>query len=230
MDLLGGIAGILGGLFGGGGSSSQSFEKHSTTKTDATTTDLSPDLLKQLEDLFKSSVGSGNFQTSSNALVDRIKQLSTAAQKPEFDVAGFAKGVTDQASAAAGLDLESAINGLLSKSGVTESGNSMNALLANKLRNQTTANIAGVNAQATATGEGIRSSQSNTLTQGIQNLSATLSQQILQLIQGTRGATATGTSTSKEDTVGKGTTTEKSNPFDAIANAFGSLNSAKLGA
>ena len=78
----------------------------------------------------------------------------------------------------------------------------MGALLANKLRNATAANLGGISAQATATGEGIRQSQQNEITTGITSTSSTLLQSILSLISGTRGADTTGTSTTNTKTTG----------------------------
>jgi hypothetical protein len=232
MDFLSGIGSILGGLFGGmgGKDSTQEFEKHSTVNSSASATDLSPELLKSLETLFQSTVKGGGFKKSGDAITGRLNQLISQAKRPEFDVAGFAKGITDQATSAAGLQLESDINGLLSQSGTTESGNSMSQLIANKLRNQTAANLSGISAQATGVGEGLRQSQQGQLTEGIGTLSTSLSDQILKLIQSTRGASTSGTSTSKEDTKGKGTASESGDPFSALGGLFSSMGKARTDA
>ena len=225
MEIIAGLLGGLGKLFGTKSKQSEDFEKHSTVTTDASTQDLSPELLKSLESLFTGQVGGTGFSDATSAINNRLGQLTAQAAQPQFDVSGFAKGVTDQATAAAGLDLESTINGILSQSGISEGGGSMNALLANKLRNQTAANLAGVNAQATATGEGIRQSQQQGLTQGISTLGTNLAGSILDLIKSTRGASNTGTSKSVEDTKGKGNVSgkETGNPFQGFADVFGSF-------
>lgn len=232
LGAIGGILGGIGSLFGDKSKSTQSFSRDSTTTTNATAQDLSPDLLKSLEALFKGQIGGSGFSDSTGAIDTRLKQLSQQALQPQFDVAGFASGISRQAEAAAGLDLESSINGMLSASGGSEGGNSMNALLANKMRNTTAANLAGISSQATATGENIRQTQQNSITSGIQGLGGTLADQLLKLIQGTRGASNTGQSTSHEKTKGTGTDTSTSstNPFTAIGNIFGSFAGAKSNA
>lgn len=216
------------GLFSSSASSTEEFEKHSTVKTNAAAQDLSPELLKMLEGLFKSTLSNGQFQQSGNAISSRLEQLLAQAKQPQFDVSGFAKGITDQATAGAGLQLESDINGLLSKSGTTESGNSMSALLANKMRNVTAANLSGISSQATATGEQIRQAQQGQITEGIQGLGTSLSDQILKLIGTTRGASQTGQSTSVEDTKGKSKTTSESSP--SLLSSLGSIFSLFTGA
>jgi len=232
MGIISGILGALGGIFGDKSKQNESFVRDSTTKTNASAQDLSPELLKSLESLFQSQVQGPGFGQAQDAISARLAQLSTQANAPQFDVAGFAKGITDQATAAAGLDLESNINSVLSGSGASEGGNSMNALLANKLKNQTAANIAGISQQATATGEQIRQGQQGQITAGIQGLSSTLSNAILDLIKSTRGASNTGKSESVEHTEGSGTMTgtQSTNPFSAFANLFGSFNNARTNA
>lgn len=232
MGIISGILGALDGILGDKQKQSESFERDSTTNTKASAQDLSPELLKSLESLFQSQVTGPGFGQSQDAISARLAQLSTQAQQPQFDVASFSKGVTDQAASAANLDLESNINAILSNSGGSETGNSMNSLLANKLRNQTAANLAGINQQATATGEQIRQGQQGQITAGIQGLSSTLSNAILELIKSTRGASNTGQSESKEHTEGTGnvSASQTTNPFSAFANIFGSFNNARTNA
>lgn len=229
FDLIGGILGGLGGLFGGKKKQNESFERITKTESEATATDLSPELLKELESLFMSTLGSGQFEQTGSALSSRLQQLMGRAGEDQFDVAGFAKGITDQAVAGAGLDLESSINGMMSASGSSIAGNSMGTLLANKLRNQTAANLSGIAAQATATGEGIRQAQQQGLTEGIMGLSGALSGQIMDLIKSTRGARNHGTAKSKEHTKGKGTISESggSNPFSFFGDLLGSFGDAQ---
>lgn len=215
--MLGQIGGLLSSLFGGSSSSSGSFNSTTNSKTNASSQDLSPELLKSLEGLFQGQVGGTGFSDSTAAVGGRLKQLVDQSKQPQFDVAGFAKGITDAATSGAQIDLESGINGMLSKSGITESGNSMGALLANKLRNQTAATLGGVAAQATATGEGIRQSQQNEITSGINTSSQTILQSILNLISGTRGADTTGTSTTDSKTSG----TQSSKTRGGLLGLFG---------
>ena len=215
--MLGQIGGLLSGLFGGSSGSSGSFNSTTRATTNASSKDLSPELLKSLESLFKTQVGGEGFGDATEAVSGRLKQLVDQSNAPGFDVAGFAKGITDQATAGAQLDLESGINDMLSRSGITESGNSMGALLANKLRNQTAANLSGISAQATATGEGIRQSQQSQITEGIEGTSQTLLSSILELIGKTRGADTTGTSTTDSKTSG----TQKSKTKGGLLGLFG---------
>lgn len=229
MDFLGVVGSLLGGLFGGD-SSDQSYTRHSVTDTTATAQDLSDPLLAQLENLFTTVIGGGGFERAGTATNNRLNQLVDQANAPQFDVNAFAKGITDQATAGAQLDLESSINGLLGKSGITESGNSAGALLANKLKNQTAANLAGINQQAVATGEQIRQSQQGQITEGIRGLSGDLANQILSLIQQTRGARQAGTSHSVEDSSGTGTASSSSNPFSALGDFFSGLRGARSAA
>lgn len=210
------FGGILGGLFGGGGSKS-SYTKDSKIDTTAEYQDLSPELLKQLEGLFSKGVGSGGFEMGTESMMSRLGQLNDQAKLPMFDVEQFAKGINDQAKAGALLDLESGIHGAGSATGGSSSGNSMAALLSNKLQNQTAANLAGISSEATATGEGIRQAQQQQLTEGIMGLSGGLSQQILSLIGATRGANTKGKSTSIEKTKG----TEKTGGSGIFGKIFG---------
>ena len=232
LEIIGGLAGALGGLFGDKKKQSESFESTTNTESEAQSQDLSPELLKSLESLFQTITQGGQFEKAGDAVSGRLDQILQQAAQPQFDVASFAKGITDQAVAGAQLDLESSINDMLSASGISESGNSMSALLANKMRNTTAANLGGISAEATATGEGIRQAQQGQITEGIAGLSGSLSDQVLGIIQSTRGASNKGTAKSKEHTKGTGTMAGKSqsNPFSAFANIFGSLSGAKANA
>lgn len=192
FDWAGLISG-LGGLFGR--KSSQSFDKNFTSTTNASGQDLSPELLKALEGLFMGEMGAGRFGTGADAIQGRLGQLQRQAKEPQFDVSKYVKGIMDQAGAMAGLELESGINNTAGNVGGSVSGNSMAALLANKMRNITASNLAGIGQQATASGEQIRMAQQEQLTQGISGLGGMLQQAILGLIGATRGASVSGTST-----------------------------------
>lgn len=198
------ILSIIGGLLGGLKFGKESFSRTSKIDTEAESQDLDPEMLKILNNLFAGQVGGKGFGNAQDAFGGRLAQLMGKAGEKEFDVNAFASGITKQATAGAQLDLESQINGMLSKSGSSEGGNSMNALLANKLRNVTAANLAGITSQATATGEGIRQSQQAQITEGIGAMGGALSQNILQLIMATRGASQRGKSKTTEVTSGKG--------------------------
>lgn len=181
LNLIGGLLGGLGGMFGE--------EQTTHTVTDAEGQDLPDAQLKMLMDLFNSIVGNGTFGQANAALSGQLGRVENEALRVPFQAEAFAEDITKQASAAAGLDLESAVNNIISSNGGGgESGNSMTALLGNKVRNQTAANLGGIAAQARATGEGIRQSQFKSNTDNIRGLSGDLTSQILGLIQMSRGA------------------------------------------
>ncbi len=207
LGLIGGLLGGLGGLFGNKSSSTQTeeFERDTNTKTRASAQDLSPELLAALEGLFMSQLSGGGFDRATEGMDRRLAQLLEQSERPEFDVQGFAQGISDQATAGARMDLDRDVNNLLSAVGGSASGNTMASLLANQLQNNTTANLAGVMSKAVGEGEMIRQSQQGQLTEGIAGLSGGLSQQILGLIQATRGASQTGESETDEHTTGRST-------------------------
>lgn len=236
LSMITGLLSGLGGLFGGGGSEeTEDYEEFTDSTTTASSQDLSPELLKSLESLFQTTLGSGQYEASSTAMSTRLQQLMDQANRPEFDVSSFAKGVTDQGVAAAGLDLESSINEMLGSAGVSEGGNSMSALLGNKMRNVTAANVSGISANATATGEQIRQAQQGQITEGIAGLSGQLQDAVIQMIQSTRGATQTGTSRTQEHTKGTSTTTGKKKGgaggfFSGLGGFFNQMQDARTNA
>jgi hypothetical protein len=116
----------------------------------------------------------------------------------------------------------------------------MTALLENRLRNDTAANLAGVRAGAVSTGEQIRQAEESRLTAGIQGLSDSLANQVLSLVTQGRGARTAGTTTSEEastettktNTTGTTTSTtkDKKNPFESFSNLFSVLGQSNLAA
>jgi hypothetical protein len=206
-----GILGSLGGLFGGNKKQTQheSWNEWKENWSKADSQDLSPELLKSLEGLFMKQMNSGQFESGTNAIQGRLEQLMKQSQDPQFDVDKYASGIRDQATSAAQLDLESGINSMLSQAGVSEGGNSMNALMANKMRNTTAANLGGVFSQAYGEGEQIRQAQQGQLTEGIQGLGGSLVESMLGLIGATRGASQTGKSQTLEHGWGKSTASTK---------------------
>jgi hypothetical protein len=220
-------------------SSTSSTTQSTNSHTDSTSSStrqygeqqFNDEILGELEGLLSGQLGKAGETT--DFAKTRLEQLSDRASAPMFDSEKYAEEVTGQAASAAGLDLDSTINSILSQTGTSETGNSMSALLANKLRNQTAANLAGVNASARSTGEQIRLAQENSLTSGIQGLSDSVSNQILALVSGVKGARSAGTSTdaseSQQDTVSKSTgitksdSSSKDNPFDSFVDLFSIL-------
>lgn len=155
--------------------SNTSFDKLTQGKQ----TDLSPELLAQLKALFGSATGGGGMEEAEAAQRERMRQIQ------DFDAQGFADAITDQAKAFAGLDLESGLNAMASKVGGSANSNSMVALLGNKLRNTTAANLSGISSSARMQGEQFK-------TEGIGAMSSGISKQILELIGATRGAETQG--------------------------------------
>lgn len=179
------------------GSSSSSKTKESMNKTTTgNQQDLSAEALAQLESLFGNILSDGNFQAGQDATLKRIREVDA------FDADAFAQSITAGAASAAGIDLESGINGLASSVGGSKNSNSMLAMLDSKLRNQTAANLGSVSSQARLDAEKFKSD-------GINDGSNTLNSQILQLIAGTRGANTSGqideVGSSKSKTKGSGT-------------------------
>ncbi len=197
---------------------------------------LSDQLLGQLEGLFTTALDSGGFQAGQNSLYGRLAQLNSQAQEPQFDVAGFAKGVRDSAATGINFSLEDQINGLASNIGGSESGNSMAALLGNRMRTDATKELAGIETNAFAAGEQIRQAQQAQLTSGIQGLTDSAANQILSLINSTSGQRTAGTATTAEEretqtkVKSTGSSTSKANPFEAFSNAFSVLGNSSLNA
>lgn len=155
--------------------SSSTFDK----TTEGAQTDLSPELLAALSSLFGNTLGSGSFDASRLAMTDRLSEVGG------FNTQAHADAITEKAKAFAELDLESGINQISSRAGGSASSNSMVALLANKLRNQTAANIGGINSAAKLDAEKFKTEGVNALGQG-------LSKQVLDLISVARGAQTQG--------------------------------------
>lgn len=153
------------------------------------TTLYSSDILASLDSLLKSTFAAGGAEMATDALQGRLMQIEQQAVAPQFDVNNFVSGIASAAGAEIQNDLDSKINTMLSATGSSESGNSMAALLGNKLRNDAAASMAGVVSQATAQGEAIRQAQQGQITEEISGLTGQLSGQIAQLLQVAQGAT-----------------------------------------
>lgn len=233
LGLIGGLLGGLGGLFGNDEESesttTENFEVDRDSNTKAWGKDLNDELLAQLEKLMGTQVGSGQAEMASGALATRLQQLLAMSEEKGFDVNTYRDGVMKQAVAGARLDLESNLNGLMADVGSSTGSNSMAALLENRMRNMTAANLAGINSEATATGEGIRLEQQKAITEGINASSGNLASQIMAIIQATRGASQRGESVTKEHSEGTSTSHTKSSGssggglggfFSGLGNAF----------
>lgn len=174
-------------------------------------------VLSGLNNLMTAAMQTGNFGTSQDALTGRLSQVQTAAGNPTFDVDAFTSGITQQATAATQMDLDSQINGMLSSTGSSETGNSMSALLGQKMRNNAAANLAGITSNARATGEQIKMQQGQALTGEIASLTDSISNQILALMQvGKNAATAATESSNTTQTNREGLGTSFNNMFSVL--------------
>lgn len=169
-----------------------------------TTTSYSSDVLASLDSLLKTQLAGGGqqVQEAQDALAGRLQQIRDVAAQPQFDVNGFVSGIAAQAKATTQMDLDSRINGMMSASGGSETGNSMMALLGNRLRNDAAANFAGIVSGAQAQGTQIAQAQQESISGQIQNLAGGLGQQLTNLLGATAGA--------QQTTTGQNTTTGQS--------------------
>lgn len=153
-------------------------------------------------------------QLLSDSILSALEQSSlralTAAETPQgpqigelngFNIGDFVSQGYQAAASQQQAQLEQSVNGLFDSVGGTASGNSMAALLANRLRGDAAANLAGVQANLTAQGNQI-------LRENIgQSVAAQVAQQqfVTQLLAQLRGgvATTTGTGQTTEATRGQ---------------------------
>jgi hypothetical protein len=178
------------------------------SQTTGMTTNYSSDVLASLDAILTQQLGSGSAMQASDALAGRLTQIQQQASQPAFDVNAYASGITAAATAATQNDLDSRINSILSATGSSEGGNSMSALLGAKLRNEAAANLAGISANARATGEQIKMGQQESLTGQISGLSGDLSTNLANLLAAAKGGsqqttgTATATSSQQQQQTG----------------------------
>lgn len=191
MSLLSGLVGIgkvaSNFLGGGAGDSVKSTGKstQSTTQTGTSTSSsnasqsnnsrqFSDNMLQVLELVTKDSLGSA--ASGSSALRDRLDDVSS--NPVNFDSDSFIRGVMDAANSTVKNKLTSDINGVVSSTGGSTSGNSASALLASRLTNDAASNLAGVRASAGAQAAEIQSnldqSRTSQLTSITQGMDATL--------------------------------------------------------
>jgi hypothetical protein len=174
-------------------------------------------VLASLDSLLKAQLGGGSgtgtAQQATDAIADRLTQIQELANKPAFDVNGYVAGITQAATAATQNDLDSRINSILSATGSSEGGNSMSALLGAKLRNDATANLAGVTANAKLAGEQLATQQNESLTNQVGSLSGDLMTNISNLLAaakgGTQQTTGAATATSNQQTQQAGTSAQQ---------------------
>jgi type VI protein secretion system component VasK len=118
---------------------------------------------------------------------DRASIESGMGKMNEFDPVAYVNGIMQAARSDASSNLDQSLNTMFSNVGGTEGTNSMAALLSNRARNATAANLAGINSQAqAAAGDQVR--QNFTAGQGAM---ANFRELLPQLASILKGATAT---------------------------------------
>lgn len=188
-------------------SSAMTGQESQQSQSGQQTTMFSSDILASLDSLLKQQLTGGSAQQATDAVGGRLQQIQSIAGQPQFNVDQFVSGIATQAEAATQNDLDSRINQILSASGGSETGNSMNALLGNKLRNDAAANLSGIVSGARAQGTQIAQQQEESRTQQIATLGSELSTQLSNLINASAGASqnTTGQQTSTGTTQQTGT-------------------------
>jgi hypothetical protein len=253
MSLLSGLVGItkLASNFIGGGagskentsqSSSQSTSQKVTGNQSSSTAstqsanrrEFSDGFLQQLELVARDALGS----QAQTADVLRNELTSIANNPIDFDADAFVKGVTDSARTAAMYKLDSDINATVSATGGSTSGNSAAALLANRLRNETGANLAGINANARGTAAQIESGLQANRVQSITGITDSVDKSLTSLLAALRGAETQQDTKSVENMVansqqtatgqtlstGKSSTSTPFNWAKGFGNLFGGID------
>ena len=179
-------------------------------------------IMAKLNNLLGGAIDGAGVGGVQGILQDRLQQLASAGAN-NFDPAAFAANITGQAESAIGGKLEGSLNGLMTQAGGTEGGNSMAALLGSRLRNDATAELAGVSAAARAQGEDILRANQQSQTSQISGLSGDITGSLTGLIQALSGAqgtqvnSQTGTTTGSQSQSGV-TTDSGSNSGKSVAN------------
>lgn len=172
------------------------------SRLDSTTQGLLTDKVRQL----LASAGGGN------AAVDQ--QLSALNQPggQAFDADQFVTGIMAQATATAGQNFDSNMGKVKARTGAAADTNSAAALLENKLRNETAANLAGVRSSATATAADINRSQQESKTNQVTQLAGTQAGGLQALIGSLLNAGEQSTVNTNNNTTGQtsGTTNSQS--------------------
>lgn len=141
---------------------------------------FAPEVMAQLNALLSETTGAGGLIAAQNALTTQLRERGGN----NFDVDKFVSGIMADATARTRGGLETGVNLAETATGGTEGSNSMAALLASRLRNDATANLAGIEQEATATGHQIAGQRSNELT----SLSSGINEGVLGLISSLAGA------------------------------------------
>jgi len=208
------VGSIVSGLFGGSKKESSNTAKAGKSSTIATTldADVTNDLGSSIRDLL-----AGGTSASVAALSSGLSSLQS--NPTTFDRAAYVKGTTDRASAGINDNLEGALNGLFSGTGTGDKDNSMAALLANRLRRSSASELAGVEAQAEATGAQIESGIKGQETSSAAQYTSELTSLLSALVGGAKGAVVTEDKVYDETAKGSG----KSSSFGFNGESLGKI-------
>jgi len=215
MSLLSGIVGIskLASNFIGGGAGSKTNQSGNQSSTQNVTgnqsqstagsqsanrREYSDAFLQQLELITRDALGSSAYGA------DALRTTLDDIQKNpvDFDADAFVKGVTDSARTAATYKTDADINATVSATGGSTSGNSASALLANRIKNETAANLAGINSNARGTAAQIESGLQANRVSSITGITDSVDRSLTSLLAALRGGEVQQDTTSKENMVG----------------------------
>jgi hypothetical protein len=183
-------------------SSGSTNTQQNTSQTGATTnTGKTTGTTQQTSSMFDSDVLSGL-----NSLVTTLMGHAATASQPisNFDKNAFISGGMAKATADSNANVEDAINGLVSGIGGRVDGNSMSALLAQRVHNDATANLAGV--ESTLTGQAEEIARTNALA-GSQ-MDATNQNFLVNVLQALKGGSSTTTGAESQTQQQQGTSTQ----------------------
>lgn len=222
MSLLSGLVGItkLVSNFSGGGAGSSTTKNESGSQTanqqvtgnqsqstagsqSANRREFSDGFLQLLELTTKDALGSG--AAGQSALRDQLTEIQN--NPIDFDADAFVKGITDQARSSVNSKLESDVNSTVSATGGSTSGNSAASLLANRLRGDAAANIAGVQQSAAGTAAQIESSLQAQRSASIAGVAGSVNDSLTSLLAALRGGETQQDTKSAENMVGNSSQT-----------------------
>jgi hypothetical protein len=221
------LSGIGQGLSAGAGSESttdSSMESTTTGTSDISRTEFSNKILKTLEGLIKRGQLKKDQRLTRDSITSLIGTVTQGAQTP-FDVEKFVDGIMTQANNTVGNELDIAKNLTQAEVGASQGSNSMLALLGNKLATDAAAQLAGIEADATARGVEIAEGQQQSDVQSIMGLTQGLRAMSTDYLQILRGARTKQHQETEEHTEGTSTSTTSSpfNPMSALGGLLGSF-------
>lgn len=150
----------------------------------------------------QSNLFSNDIMKGLESVVGGLFGNTDGAQVGDFNATDFVSGGMAKASADSTMQLEDSINQMVAATGGRVDGNSMTALLANRARNDSAANMAGVESQLTAQANEIVRNNAlagNSIDQSKQGF-------LTNLLQVLKGGQATTTGAETQQTAQTGTT------------------------